>query len=170
MKLSQIAMATLLASGIAFGAQAAGNKGTVTFTGEVVDSPCDLAAGQDGTDIKVDFGQLSLAGLNGGRVATKNFDIKLKNCVMDGKKAAITFTSTDQMAGKNMLTTVGTANGVGITLKGITFGTALDLNGLIDDENTLTYTANVLKANEGEQSAVTPGTFKASTTFVIAYK
>ncbi|GKX62840.1 fimbrial A protein [Pragia fontium] len=168
MKLSQIAMATLLASGIAFGAQAAGNKGTVTFSGEVVDSPCDLSAGQDGTDIKVDFGQLSMAGLNGGRVATENFEIKLKNCIMNKKTAAITFTSTDQLTGKNLLKTNGTATGLGISLKGITFGTALDLTGLADGDNTLTYTASVQKA-DGETS-VTAGTFTASTNFVIAYK
>ncbi|AKJ41287.1 fimbrial protein [Pragia fontium] len=168
MKLSQIAMATLLASGIAFGAQAAGNTGTVTFSGEVVDSPCDLAAGQDGADIKVDFGQLSVAGLNGGRVATKNFEIKLKNCVIDKKTAAITFTSTDQIAGKNLLKTNGDATGLGIKLNNITFGTALELNGLANGDQTLTYIAGVQKADEATD--VTAGAFTASANFEIAYK
>ncbi|AKJ41301.1 fimbrial protein [Pragia fontium] len=168
MKLSQIAMATLLASGIAFGAQAAGNKGTVTFSGEVVDSPCDLAAGQDGTDIKVTFDQLSVVGINAGRVATEDFKIKLKNCVLNNKTAQITFSSTDQIAGKELLKTNGSANGLGINLKGIKFGTALDLVGLTDNDNTLTYTAGVQKADDA--TSVTPGTFSASANFVIAYK
>jgi type 1 fimbria pilin len=169
MKFSQIAMVTLLASGISFGAQAAvGNNGTVTFTGEVRDSPCDLAAGQDGSDIKVDFSQLSMSGLNSGRSVTKDFNIKLENCVMDKKTAEITFNSTNQIAGKNMLKTSGSATGLGIKINDITFGTALALTGLADDNNTLTYTAMVQKADDA--TAVTAGDFTSSANFVIAYK
>ncbi|WP_261457196.1 fimbrial protein [Serratia fonticola] len=169
MKLTQIAMATLLASGISFGAQAAvGNSGTVTFTGEVRDSPCDLAAGQDGADIKVDFSQLSMSGLNSGRIVTKDFNIKLENCVMDKKTAEITFNSTNQIAGKNLLKTNGSATGLGIKINDITFGTALPLTGFADGNNTLTYTAMVQKADDA--TAVTGGDFTSSTNFVIAYK
>lgn len=169
MKLSQMAMATLLASSISFGAQAAvGNTGTVTFTGEVRDTACDLAAGQDGSDIKVDFSQLSMSGLNAGKSITKDFNIKLENCVMDKKTAQITFNSTNQIVGKNLLKTNGSAKGLGIKINDITFGTALELTGLADDNNTLTYTAMVQKADEA--TAVTAGDFNSSTNFVIAYK
>ncbi|MEX6224402.1 hypothetical protein AB6F55_05965 [Providencia hangzhouensis] len=42
------------------------NTGTVTFKGEVRDTPCNLDAGQGGTATIVDFGQLSLSQLNDG--------------------------------------------------------------------------------------------------------
>jgi type 1 fimbria pilin len=168
MKLSQIVMATLLANTITFGVQAAGNSGSVTFSGEVVDSPCDLAVGQDGTDIKVDFGQLSMSGLNTGKSITKDFTIKLKNCVMDKKTAQITFNSTNQIVGKNLLKTTGSATGLGIRINDITFGTALPLTGLAEGDNILTYTAMVQKADEA--TLITAGDFISSTNFVIAYK
>ncbi|MBL5903236.1 type 1 fimbrial protein [Serratia fonticola] len=168
MKMSQIFMATLLANLITFGAQAAGNTGSVTFKGEVVDSPCDLVGSNDGTGVKAEFGQLSLSGLNSGRIATKDFTIYLKNCVIDKKTAQITFNSTNQIAGKNLLKTTGDATGLGIRINDITFGTALPLTGLAEGDNMLTYTAMVQKADEA--TLITVGDFISSTNFVIAYK
>ncbi|TSB25739.1 type 1 fimbrial protein [Serratia marcescens] len=155
------------------GAMAAGNNGKVTFSGEVVDAPCSLAPGQDGTDIKVDFGQLSMAQLNKGNQTPKNFNIQLEDCDLTGKTAQITFTSADQLTGKNLLGTRGGATGLAIGLSdangSITFGTAKTLTGLnATGNNTLTYTATAQKADAGVD--VTAGDFEAITNFLIAYQ
>jgi type 1 fimbria pilin len=176
MTLSRISLATLFAvAAVSFGANAAGsfvgNTGKVTFKGSVVDAPCNLAPGQDGTDIKVDFGELSMSQLNAGETSARTFDIKLENCNMGTeaakKTAEITFTSQDQLAGQNLLGTNGSAKNLAIGISNITFGTAKTLTGLIDGDNTLTYTAVAQKAATDD---VTAGDFTASTTFKISYK
>lgn len=148
---------------------ATGNAGKVTFTGEVVDSPCNLAPGQDGTDVKVDFGQLSMSQLNAGVKATEPFVLKLQNCSLGGKTASIQFNSND-VDGTNaaLLDARGTAGGVGIGIQGYTFGTAADLKGLVDGNNDLAFTAVAQKAVDGTD--VTAGDFTAATNFVISYK
>lgn len=180
MTLSRISLATLFAvAAVSFGANAAGsfvgNTGKVTFHGSVVDAPCNLAPGQDGEDIKVDFGELSMSQLNAGETSARKFEIKLENCNMGSdaakKTAEITFTSQDQLADKNLLGTNGTAKNLAIGIDKVTFGTAAALTNLTDGDNVLTYTAIAQKAATGEGSAdVTPGDFTASTTFKISYK
>lgn len=62
MKLTKLAVAVFAFAGIVSGSQAANtNSGEVHFKGSVVDTPCNLAAGQDGERVEVDFGQLSQA-------------------------------------------------------------------------------------------------------------
>lgn len=169
MKVSKLAIIVVLGV-ISYGATAAtGNNGKVTFNGEVVDSPCNLAPGQDGMDVKVPFGQLSLSQLNANVVTAKKFQIHLENCNLTGKTADITFASTDLISGKNLLTTHGEATGLGIAISGITFGTAKPIIGMNPTgDNILTYTAEAKKANTATN--VTVGNFEATTNFVIAYK
>ncbi|EAA6923731.1 type 1 fimbrial protein [Salmonella enterica subsp. enterica] len=178
---SKVAVVTLMAMSLAsinVMAATAGNSGKVTFTGEVVDSPCNLAPGQDGTDVKVDFGQLSMAQLNAGEKAFEPFVIKLENCalttttpegVTTTKTAEITFNSTD-VDGTNtaLLKPNGSASGLGIGINGYTFGTAAPLNGLVDGNNDLRFTATAQQLVAG--TPVTAGDFMASTNFVIAYQ
>ncbi len=57
---------------------------------------------------------------------------------MDKKTVQITFNSPNQIIGKNLLRTIGSATGLGIKINNITFGTALALTGLADGNNTLT--------------------------------
>jgi type 1 fimbria pilin len=151
------------------GAFAAGNNGQVTFSGEVVDAPCNLAPAQDGTDIKVPFGQLSMSQLNAGLTTPESFQIHLENCDLTGKTATIMFTSPNQISGKNLLGPHGTSTGLGIGISGITFGTAAPLPGLKEKgDNTLTYTAVAQRADAGTD--VAPGTFEAITNFQISYQ
>ncbi|EBS3707170.1 type 1 fimbrial protein [Salmonella enterica subsp. enterica serovar Hull] len=159
-------------------AATSGNSGKVTFLGEVVDSPCNLAPGQDGTDVKVDFGQLSMAQLNAGVKTHEPFTLKLENCALsttasDGtvttKTAEITFNSTDVDAtNTSLLKTNGSATGLGIGINGYTFGTAAPIKGLVDGNNELRFTATAQQLVAGTN--VTAGDFMAATNFVIAYK
>lgn len=176
MTLSRISLATLFTvAAVSFGANAAGsfvgNAGNVTFHGSVVDAPCNLAPGQDGEDIKVDFGQLSMSQLNAGETSARQFEIKLENCNMGTdaakKTAEITFRSQEQLAGKNLLGTNGGAKNLAIGIDKVTFGTASALNNLKNGDNTLTYTAVAQK--EGTVD-VTPGDFTVTSTFEISYK
>ncbi|EAA3705537.1 fimbrial protein [Salmonella enterica subsp. enterica serovar Newport] len=178
---SKIAVATLMAMSLAStGVMAAttGNSGKVTFTGEVVDSPCNLAPGQDGTDVKVDFGQLSMSQLNAGVKTSEPFTLKLENCALtttdaDGntttKTVEITFNSSDVDATSNsLLKTNGGATGLGIGINGYTFGTPAPIKGLSNGNNDLRFTATAQQLVAG--TPVTAGDFMAATNFVIAYK
>lgn len=178
---SKIAVATLMAMSLAsinVMAATTGNSGKVTFTGEVVDSPCNLAPGQDGTDVKVDFGQLSMAQLNAGVKTSEQFTLKLENCALsttadDGtvttKTADITFNSSDvDAANAALLKTNGGATGLGIGIDGYTFGTAAPIKGLVDGNNDLRFTATAQQRVAGTN--VTAGDFMAATNFLISYK
>ncbi|ECG0942750.1 type 1 fimbrial protein [Salmonella enterica subsp. salamae] len=158
-------------------AAATGNTGKVTFTGEVVDAPCNLAPGQDGTDVKVDFGQLSMSQLNAGVKTTEPFVLKLQNCALTTtdaqgatttKTASITFNSTDVDSTNALLMTHGSATGLGIGIDGYTFGTKAGLKGMVDGNNELRFSAVAQRAVAGTN--VTAGDFTAATNFVISYQ
>ncbi|MGG7246447.1 fimbrial protein [Escherichia coli] len=172
---SKIAVATLMAlcSASASVMAADVNKGQVTFSGEVVETACSLAAGQDGTDVKVDFGQLSATYLNNGGEATAPFVLKLENCSLgtdpDRKTVSIAFDSTTKDATTPaLMSTTGSAGNVGIGIDGYTLGApASDLSGIVDGNNTLNFTAVAKKLADAD---VTPGDFSAISTFQISYK
>lgn len=174
---SKIAVATLMALCSASASVMAAvdvNKGQVTFSGEVVETACSLAAGQDGTDVKVDFGQLSATYLNNDGEATAPFVLKLENCSLgtdpDRKTVSIAFDSTTKDATTPaLMSTTGSAGNVGIGIDGYTLGApASDLSGIVDGNNTLNFTAVAKKLADG--SDVTPGDFSAISTFQISYK
>ncbi|RFT77797.1 type 1 fimbrial protein [Serratia marcescens] len=170
MKTSISKLAVVAVLGLtSLGASAAGNSGKVTFSGEVVDAPCNLAPGQDGTDIKVSFGQLSMSNLNkDGYEEPQSFQIQLQDCDLAGKTAQITFTGTTLPGSTTLLETQGGATGLGIGLRGVTFGTAKALTTLGDGKNTLAYTAIAQRAVAGTN--VTAGDFSAITNFQISYQ
>lgn len=172
---SQMAVATVMALGLmSAGAMAAdptgANSGKITFSGEVVDTPCNLAPGQDGTDVKVDFGQLSMSQLNKGVKTTEPFSLQLENCDLTGiTGTSITFNSMDvDTTTQTLLKARGSAVGLGIGIDGYTFGTAKNLNGLISGNNELRFTAVAQKL--ADATPVTAGSFDATTSFVITYK
>ncbi|EAO1992398.1 type 1 fimbrial protein [Salmonella enterica] len=168
---SKIAVTTVMALGLmSMNSMAATgvNDGKVTFSGSVVDTPCNLAPGADGRDIPVEFGQLSMSQLNADQQSSQNFVIKLENCNLSGKTAGITFDSVDVNAGKTLINAGGTATGLGIGIQGITFGTEKELTGVHDGDNDLQFTAFAKKAVDGTN--VTAGSFNAISTFVISYK
>ncbi|EHL5467409.1 type 1 fimbrial protein [Salmonella enterica subsp. houtenae serovar 44:z36,[z38]:-] len=170
---SKITVATVMALGLmSMNTMAAVNSGRVTFSGTVVDTPCNLAPGADGEDVPVDFGQLSLSQLNANQASSKEFDINLTGCDLTSatpaKTASITFSSLNTNTAKTMIEASGRATGLGIGIDGITFGTEKNLDGLHDGDNTLTFTAKAQKLSA--DTNVTAGNFTAVSTFVINYK
>ncbi|EBV5086532.1 type 1 fimbrial protein [Salmonella enterica] len=180
---SKIAVAALMALGLssvgAFAAAPTGaNSGQVTFNGEVVDTPCNLAPGQDGTDVKVDFGQLSMSQLNAGVETAEPFSLHLENCNLlkdpaDPTKgslvASIAFNSMDVSTDPLLMTTRGSASGLGLGIKGYKLdGTVTPLKGLTSlGNNELKFTAIAKKAVAATN--VTAGDFEAATNFQITY-
>ncbi|EPP0275061.1 fimbrial protein [Salmonella enterica subsp. enterica] len=146
---------------------AAGNSGEVFFKGEVVDTPCNLAPGEAGQAVQVPFGQLSMAQLNANQQVAQNFTIGLTGCALNGKTAAITFSSDRADAANTLIQTSGTATGLGIGIDGYTFGTEKALN-VTDGDNTLRFTAVAKRLAAGTD--VTAGNFDAISNFVINYK
>lgn len=162
---SKIALATLMAL-VSLGANAADSTGQVTFNGEVVDSPCLVAPGADGLDVKVDFGQVSMKKMNAGETVEKPFTIKLIDCDLEGKTADLTFNGTNLTAA-NSLIEAGVGMGVGV--KGYTFGTAVAAPEVVDGaEIVLNLIAEAKQADAA--TAVTAGKFSAISDFIISYK
>jgi type 1 fimbria pilin len=174
MKKHVLSMAMVAAMGLVSfnGFAAGGNSGQVTFNGEVVDAPCNLAPGQDGADVKVPFGQLSMAQLNAGQETARNFQLQLEDCALAGKTASITFKSIQANSANTLMNTIGSATGLGIGLRSptgaITFGTSQPLTGLNDGKNTLHFSAIAKKAVAATD--VTAGDFTAVANFEIAYQ
>ncbi|EAU6886207.1 type 1 fimbrial protein [Salmonella enterica] len=167
---STVAVAVFAALGFASSnAMAADvNSGQVTFDGTVVDTPCNLMPGQDGEDVKVPFGQLSMSQLNADKPVVKPFTINLEGCVLNGKTAGITFNALNTNAGNTLINTAGTATGLGIGIDGITFGTEKVLTGMHDGKVPLNFEAMAKKAVTGTD--VTAGTFNAVSNFIINYR
>lgn len=176
--MKSLAMATVMALGFASAANAADvNSGRVTFTGTVLDTPCDLEAGDKGSDVKVKFNQLSKSQLNAGNPVKKPFTISLTNCDLTGKTASIIFTSPSQAASGDFLNT-GIDN-LGIKLElahmggDLKFGTAKDLTGLnVTGTNDLEFSAVAYRTNDGTDpdDLVSEGSFEAISNFVISYQ
>ncbi|EAU6886208.1 type 1 fimbrial protein [Salmonella enterica] len=178
MKVKTVVTAFLTLGMISTSALAIGvNSGQVTFDGTVVDTPCNLMPGQDGEDVKVPFGQLSMAQLNAGQSAVRDFTINLEGCsltttsgvppVSATKTVSITFNAMNTNAGNTLINAVGTATGLGIGIQGYTFGTESVLNGMHDGKNPLKFHAVAKKA---DTAAVTAGTFSAVSNFTISYR
>lgn len=145
------------------------NSGQVTFDGTVVDTPCNLKPGESGEDVKVAFGQLSMAQLNADKPTVRPFTISLENCVLNGKTAGITFNAMNTNTGKTLINAAGTATGLGIGIDGITFGTEKDLTATVHDgEVPLNFNAMAKKAVA--DADVTAGTFNAVSNFIISYR
>ncbi|EKA6275309.1 type 1 fimbrial protein [Salmonella enterica] len=156
---NKIALATMLAMGLVSANALADVGGTVNFSGEILDTPCNLEV----SDVDVAFGKLSQFTVNNTGVS-KPFEISLTQCTMGSKSAQIKFDATDKTG--NYINTKGTASNLGIEIEGYTLGTAKDIT-VNDGNNTLAF-----KAIAGKSGAtdVTIGTFSAISTFEISYK
>lgn len=90
MKISMIALSTVLAMGMVSGAQAAkGNFGKVHLWGEITESPCDMAPSEINKDVPM--GQVSSSNLNQGiKSGATAFTLTLTNC----NSATLTTTKT----------------------------------------------------------------------------
>lgn len=78
--MNKVIIATMLASTVSFGVNAANQgQGVINFKGTVIDAPCGIA--QESADQTINFGQISKAHLNADGISVKkDLDIKLVNC------------------------------------------------------------------------------------------
>ncbi len=183
MKLNKLSLAILFAaSTIPTAVLASGNSGELHFSGQVVNSPCNIES--ESLNQEVPFGQLSRASLEAGNAAEKNISIKLKECNLnefskdvDGKwlpvkDIKITFGGKNYVgAKKEFLGVTGAASNIGIQIKDFNFDEAKSVMNQIRNkqgENVLEFTA-LAKRVDGT-TPVTEGEFSSIADFKIAYE
>jgi type 1 fimbria pilin len=159
--------------------------GTVTFTGTITNSPCDIAPGDD--NIKVSFGQVSNRHFKAADDTTdsKPFTIHLQNCSFDpndvtkadsaGKlsKVAVSFSGTGETTHHSYVNT-GSAKNVGIQLLKSDGQTYIEPNSTAPEadaqqlqagNNNLNFFARLIALTTN----VTPGGIEASVTYTLKY-
>jgi len=158
--------------------------GKITFKGQVIDSPCSIAPGDE--DLTVNLGEVATTVLNSGdkQSLAEDFTIHLQDCILTDAegtatdKVKITFTSSDDTSGTNLLKNtfegnIGGATGVGVRLldeqnQTIALNTALNIN--FPDQNSyqeLNFKAR-MEAIDGETA--TPGNLNAQVNYILDYK
>lgn len=166
MNFNKVLLAAAISLGMASTAQAA--TGTITFNGEVQNTPCSISAGN--LHQSVDFGILSQAALNGGGKSNPEaFEIKLTGCDTTTQKAAnVTFNGN---AGHgDTFGVTGVANvGVLINYGGTVIkpGDAMSQN-IFDGDNTIGFQAEVM-GDAATANPVGTGTFQGVANFQITY-
>lgn len=187
MKLTKIALATIIASsfaaGIANAATIDQGSGVINFTGKVINAPCSLPG--DGT-VNVDLGQVANKVLETGNKYSQQvqYTIALENCdlgeVKDTggtnilfpavSKVKVTFTGTPDTTKKDLLANTGTSKGVGVRLinaDGATMkvgDTSVEMP-LTDGPNKLTFNARV----EANGDKVETGSIISQATYALNY-
>ncbi|EEN2846495.1 fimbrial protein StdA [Salmonella enterica] len=160
-------------------------SGKVTFTGNITNSPCDIAPGDD--DLTVKFGQISYRHLKSEHAIdtadAKSFTIHLQNCAFDidtsqaspkNKMSIVNVTFGGGATSDNKtFTNTGNATGVGLQLldsahTAITSGTATKDNQLQSGDNQLTFFAQLV--NLGAENTVTPGSINVPVNYTLTYK
>ena len=179
MQLNKIMLAAVMVFGMSSVAQADSGKGTVTFTGSIVDAPCSISP--ETVDQTVSLGQVSNVALkDGGKSTPKNFKIELENCtVATGKTVQVTFTGAKaQESNKNLLAIAGSASGAGIAMTDtsgslVELGKAGTAQMLQNGKNTLQFAAYMQGLGGGTGNPapadVVPGDFTAITDFTLTY-
>lgn len=172
---SALAAMVLLASSVSVVNAAGAGTGSVTFSGEILESACSITPGS--VDQPVALGSVSRAQLSSGGVGTKQyFDIELTGCSVTSL-AAKTVTATFTGAGTTEVPGALALNGVsgaGILLTefdgtAITLGAATTPRVITAGSNTLTFGAQ-LKGQSSTTGTVGTGTFDAVTHFALAYQ
>ncbi|MGJ3353942.1 fimbrial protein [Providencia sp. Je.9.19] len=186
MKLTKIALATIIvssfAAGIANAATVDQGSGVINFTGKVINAPCSLPG--DGT-VNVDLGQVANKVLETGNKYSQQvqYTIALENCdlgeVKDASdvvlfpavsKVKVTFTGTPDTAKKDLLANTGTSKGVGVRLINADGAmmkvgdTSVEIP-LTDGPNKLTFNARV----EANGSKVETGSIISQATYALNY-
>ncbi|HBC6257381.1 fimbrial protein [Proteus mirabilis] len=186
MKFNKIALTVLLAtSAISLNAMADNaNTGVITFTGSVVNTPCNIA--QSLMKQTVEFGQLSRKALESGKMVEADFDIEFTGCDFTNfgidatsgkpvpvKSMELVFTGQNYADAANTLlaTSAGNTNNLGILIDGFEFGKAKDVLPSITNlkgDNVLTFKA-LAKAVDASKD-VSEGKFSAISNFRITYQ
>ncbi|EDW9102966.1 fimbrial protein StdA [Salmonella enterica] len=164
-------------------------SGKVTFTGNITNSPCDIAPGDD--DLTVKFGQISYRHLKSEHAIdtadAKSFTINLQNCVFDTNNGSdkdthpnlmslvsVTFTGTPGTDNKTFGNTgSGGATGVALQLLDsahnvIVPGATSTAQQLVTGSNPLTFFAQLV--NLGAADTVTPGNINVPVNYTLTYK
>ena len=99
---------------------ATSGEGQVNFTGEIIESACQVVNGLS-SPLDVSLGKVAKSAFTGtgSTAATTRFDISLKNCPETVTGASITFGGTPDSGNNDVLAVTsgtGTATGVGIQL------------------------------------------------------
>lgn len=185
MKFNKITMAVLFAASTVSTASLAaisGNSGELHFSGQIVNSPCNIES--DSLKQEVAFGQLSRSSLEAGNAAEKNLTIKLKDCNFEEftkgaddkwiavKDMKITFGGKNYVGtNKEFLGINGTASNVGIQIKDFKFDEAKSIMNQIRNqqgENVLEFTALAKRVNSVDK--VIEGDFTSVADFKITYE
>jgi type 1 fimbria pilin len=178
MKLNNIALATVIALGMASFANAADQgHGKVTFKGAIIDAPCSISP--DSIDQTVELGQISnMALADGGKSTPRTFDIALENCDVTSLAKGVQLTFTGAAASfdttNKTLGIVGTGSGAGVQITNgsgnvVTLGTATPFQQIQDGNNTLRFSA-YLMGNGGALSTITVGDFSSVADFTLSYE
>lgn len=174
MKLSQIALATLLSAGLATSAMAATSNtgsGTVTFKGSIISGACSIAPGS--VDQTVELGSINKAVLlNKGSSNPRTFTIELEDCDTSvANSVSITFSGN---ANSTDTTLLGISSSAGAAIQ-ITDGngtpiklgeTTSDTHKLQEGSNTLLFSAYVT----GVGTDINEGAFESISNFVLSYE
>lgn len=186
MKLSKIALATIIAAsfatGIANAATVDQGSGVINFKGKVINAPCTLPG--DGT-VNVDLGQVANKVLETGNKYSQSvqYTIALENCdlgeVKDASdvvlfpavsKVKVTFSGTPDSTKTELLANTGTSKGVGVRLINADGAvmkvgdTSVELP-LVAGPNKLTFSARV----EANGSKVETGSIISQATYALNY-
>lgn len=167
------AILTVLAAPAALANQ---GGGTIQFKGAIVDGACSIE-GQNSAQT-VNLGQISATALESGNANQRtNFDIKLVGCdTTTAKAATVTFTGPMVSGKKDQLAlNSATAKGAAISLfadndtsKPIELGTPVSFSPLQEGNNTLSFSAQVVKVSDAAK--VTAGAFEATAQFTMNYQ
>ncbi|EMF7615108.1 type 1 fimbrial protein [Providencia stuartii] len=185
--MKKIILATLISGAMSASAFAVdAGKGTVTFTGYIIEAPCSIAPGDESQTI--DLGQVSNVTLQkGGMSSAQPFEIHLEGCTLNSEykdKDGVTqkynnmvevkFEGTEWVnngSNTGLIQITGDASGAGIVLMNKS-GAKININ---DSTVERAYTSgnNILSfqaALQGMSDAtVVPGSFQAVTNFTLAY-
>ncbi|MEP8376732.1 fimbrial protein [Escherichia coli] len=173
--MNKVIIATMLASTVSFGVNAANQgQGVINFKGTVIDAPCGIAP--ESADQSIDFGQISKAHLAADGISVKkDLDIKLVNCTFENDKlktVKVAFSGTTVNGQPSELGTAGNT-GTAIVVSSsdgtlVTFdGTAGSATKVKEGDNTLRYSTWVKKATGG---TLKEGDFTAVANFNLAYE
>lgn len=169
--MKKIIVATAI-MGVLSSASVFANDGTVNFTGEILESACQIAV----SDVNVDLGKIaktSLDGQVGKTSAATKFNIELTGCPAELTGAAVKFDGT-AVAGNDAqlaLAEGSTAAGVAIQIvdaKGepVSLFTNSSDYTLTEGENALDFYASYVSTD----ATVTAGTANGVASFSVTYK
>ncbi|PHM39779.1 major mannose-resistant fimbrial protein [Xenorhabdus mauleonii] len=146
-----------------------GGGGKITFTGTVVNAPCNISP--ESINQTINFGVLSQSLLNKGNETSRPVKIVLTECDTETyKKAKVTFSGANYDSKELLMS--GSAKNVAVRLMGLDGDIVLDQAtkafNLSQSTNELNFMAFAKKAIGKDN--VTPGEFSGTTTFTMQYE